>query len=161
MSQTPAWVKKLTPSGPQGHELLAQERAKSNLPVRKVSEFLFGRDGIEKKKRILGILEKEKVFDKSQNYFAGRTERFKTALARAKRFRQLTVQYKWSDEEILIAADLISEPGPYGLHQSMFLVSNFALKKRTARNFEACATHNINWCTIHRQLPIDASLFFL
>lgn len=122
MAPNPDWVKQLKPSGPQGHELLEQERAKSNIPVQKLSEFLFTKEVLERKARVLKVLESEKVFDKSQNYFAGRIDRFETALARAKRLRQLTVKNGWSQDDFRMASDLISEPGPYGLHESMFLV---------------------------------------
>ena len=115
-------MKKLTPSGPQGSDLLKQERAQSNIPVEKLSEFLFSEEVLARQERILAILQAEKVFDKSQNYFNGREARFETALARAKRMRQLAVQHKWSQEEYLMASELVSEPGPYGLHASMFLV---------------------------------------
>ena len=124
MAPTPQWVKDLKPSGPQGHELLEQERAKSKVPVEQLSRFLFTREGLERKHRILKILEQEKVFDKSQNYFAGRVDRFESALARAKKLRQLTVHHGWSVDDFRAATDLISEPGPYGLHESMFLVRN-------------------------------------
>lgn len=115
-------MKKLTPSGPQGSELLEQERAQSNVPVQKLSEFLFSKEVLERQERVLGILKAEKVFNKSQNYFNGREARFQTALARAKRMRQLAVQHRWSQDEYMMASELISEPGPYGLHASMFLV---------------------------------------
>lgn len=118
----PNWVKKLTPSGPQGSELLEQERAQSNVPVEKLSEFLFTKEVLDRQDKTLSVLNAEKVFDKSQNYFAGREARFETALARAKRMRQLAVQHKWSQDEFMMASELISEPGPYGLHASMFLV---------------------------------------
>lgn len=128
MSPTPEWVKKLTPSGPQGHELLAQERAKSNIPVAELSKFMFTAEALQTKHKILEILQNEKVFDKSQNYFAGRVDRFHTALARAKRMRQLSVKYGWSQDEVMVANNLISEPGPYGLHESMFLVCSSTLE---------------------------------
>ena len=118
----PAWVKKLTPSGPQGSELLKQERAQSNVPVQRLSEFMFTKDVLDRQEKVLGVLKAEKVFNKQQNYFAGREDRFQTALARAKRMRQLAVEHKWSQDEYLMASDLISEPSPYGLHASMFLV---------------------------------------
>ena len=121
----PPWVKKLQPSGPQGSELLQQERSQSNLPVEKLSEFLFTKDVIDRQDRILQILTSESVFDKSQNYFDGRVERFQTALARQKRLTQLSVKHNWSQDEYLMASELISEPGPYGLHVSMFLVCDF------------------------------------
>lgn len=122
VSMAPLWVKKLTPSGPQGSELLEQERAQSNVPVKKLSEFLFTKEVLARQERVLDILKAEKVFNKSQNYFDGREARFQTALARAKRHRQLAIQHRWSQDEYMMASELISEPGPYGLHASMFLV---------------------------------------
>ena len=119
----PAWVKNLRPSGPQGSELLEKERDQSNIAVERLSEFLFTKEVLARQDKILGILKKEKTFDKSQNYFDGREARFVTALARAKRLQQLAEQHKWTQDEYIMATDLISEPGPYGLHVSMFLVS--------------------------------------
>ncbi|KAI4723136.1 acyl-CoA oxidase [Aureobasidium sp. EXF-10727] len=123
MAPTPSWVKDLKPAGVQGTELLSQERAKSNVNVQALSTFLFTQEGLDRKHRILKILTQEKVFDKSQNYFAGRIDRFETALARAKRLRQLQVKHNWTDQDKQIANELISEPGPYGLHESMFLIT--------------------------------------
>ncbi|KAL6715032.1 hypothetical protein ACLMJK_007293 [Lecanora helva] len=119
----PSWVNKLKPSGPQGTELLDQERAQSRVPVEKLSEFLFTKEVLDRQDRILNILRNEKVFDKSQNYFSGREERFQRALARAKRLRQVAVENKWTQDEYMMASELISEPGPYGLHASMFLIT--------------------------------------
>lgn len=119
----PQWVKDLKPSSPQGSELIKAEREKSNISVEKLSNFLFTKEVLERQSRILGILQAEPVFDKSQNYFDGRVDKFKTALARAKKMRQLQVKHNWNRDEYMMASDLISEPGPYGLHATMFLVS--------------------------------------
>ena len=121
MPTNPDWVKALKPSGPQGSELLEQERGRSNLNIDQLSEFMFTTEHLERKARILKILQKDPVFDKSQNYFQGRNTRIQTALARAKRLRQLTVQHKWSDLDKRAADDLLSEPTPYALHDGMFL----------------------------------------
>ncbi|PIG87868.1 fatty-acyl coenzyme A oxidase (Pox1) [Aspergillus arachidicola] len=102
-SPPPAWVQALKPAGPQGSELLAQERAQQQ--------------------QILSILESDKVFDKSENYTLGRTEKIQRALAKAKRLQQLAVQHKWSQDDYYMANELLSEPTPYGLHASMFLVT--------------------------------------
>lgn len=118
----PSWVQKLRPSDPQGSELLHQERGQSTLPVEKLSEFLFTREVLDRQDKILSILTSDKVFDKSQNYFDGRIERFQTALKRQKRLQQLSVQHNWSRDDYIMASELISEPGPYGLHVTMFLV---------------------------------------
>ncbi|KAK5697184.1 hypothetical protein LTR97_007319 [Elasticomyces elasticus] len=123
MSTPPQWVKALKPSGPQGSELLEAERQKSNVNVDTLSTFLHTSEGIARKQRVLKILQSEPVFDKSQNYFAGRIDRFETALARAKRLRQIAVKHNWTNDDRMAANDLISEPGPYGLHESMFLIT--------------------------------------
>jgi acyl-CoA oxidase len=123
MPSNPSWVKALKPSGPQGSDLLKQERSKSNLDVDRLANFMFTKEVLERDQKLLKILEAEEVFDKSQNYFRGRNERIQAALARGKRLRQLSVKYNWSKEEYQVANDLISEPTPYGLHASMFLVS--------------------------------------
>lgn len=123
MSTTPKWVQDLRPSSPQGSELLRAEREKSNLSIDNLSKFLFSADVLTRRQKILKILQAEKVFDKSHNYFDGRVDRFKTALARSKKLRQLEIQHKWTRQDLLDASDLISEPGPYGLHASMFLTT--------------------------------------
>ena len=123
MPSNPAWVKALQPSGPQGSQLLENERAKSSLNVDQLAEFMFTADVLQRQKKILDILQNEKVFNKSQNYFQGRVTRIEASLAKAKRLRQLSVQHKWTAEEYQTANDLISEPTPYGLHASMFLVT--------------------------------------
>lgn len=122
MSPTPQWVKNLKPSPPQGTDLIEAERAKSRISVDKLSNFLFTKEVLDRQQRILNILQADKIFDKSQNYFDGRVDRFKTALARAKRLRQLQVKHNWNRDEYMTANELISEPGPYGLHASMYLV---------------------------------------
>lgn len=123
VAAVPQWVKDLKPAGPQGSELLTQERSKSNINIDKLSEFLFTKEGLARKHAILDLLQNEKVFDKSQNYFAGRIDRFETALARAKRLRQIYEQHNWTQEDKMMANELISEPGPYGLHESMYLIT--------------------------------------
>jgi len=123
MPSNPSWVKALKPSGPQGSEILQQERSKSNLDVDQLADFMFTKEVLERNQRLLKILEAEQVFEKSQNYFRGRNERIQAALARGKRLRQLSVKYKWSKEDYQVANELISEPTPYGLHASMFLVT--------------------------------------
>lgn len=117
----PDWVQALKPSGVQGTELLQQERAKSDVDVDRVADFLFTREVLERKAKLLKTLQSHKVFDKSANYFNGRTERIKAALARGKKLRQLSIEHKWTPDEYVTANDLIGEPTPYGLHEHMFL----------------------------------------
>jgi acyl-CoA oxidase len=85
-----------------------------------VSEFLFSKEHLEDKRRILKLLEQEAVFDKSPDYYAGRSDRFERALARAKRMRQLKVEHNWSQDDLYLAMNLVSDSGAYILHDGMF-----------------------------------------
>ncbi|CEI66178.1 Peroxisomal acyl-coenzyme A oxidase 1 [Fusarium venenatum] len=117
----PDWVKALTPSGPQGSELIAKERAQSDINVDQLATFLFTKEVLQRNAKILKILQDDPVFDKSQNYFRGRTDRLEAALARGKHLKRLSDKHNWTEEEHHVANDLISEPTPYGLHATMFL----------------------------------------
>jgi acyl-CoA oxidase len=90
--------------------------------VEKLSELLHSKEVLERRKRVLAVLESEKVFDKSQNHSQGRVERLTGSLARAKQLRQLKLANNWSDEEVYTANELVAEPTVYALHASMFLV---------------------------------------
>ncbi|GKZ21753.1 fatty-acyl coenzyme A oxidase [Aspergillus brasiliensis] len=122
-SPPPDWVKALKPAEPQGSQLLQQERDQSNVAVDKLAELLHTKEALARQDHLLSILQAEKVFDKSQNHTQGRTERIQRSLAKAKRLQQLSVQHKWSQEELHAANELLGEPTPYGLHASMFLVT--------------------------------------
>lgn len=117
----PDWVQALVPSGTQGTKLLEQERTSSDINADQVAKFLFTSENLERNAKILKILKSHDVFDKRNNYFHGRTERIKAALARGKKLRQLSVEHNWTPHEYVVANELISEPTPYGLHEHMFL----------------------------------------
>ena len=119
----PSWVQDLVPSSPQAADLLSQERAKSSIDVERLSNFLFTQEVLQRKERVLQVLQNDKTFDKSGNYFDGRVERYKTALTRSKRLRNLTLKHGWSPEDYAAAMDLIGEPVSYALHTSMYIVS--------------------------------------
>ncbi|KAI1084091.1 fatty-acyl coenzyme A oxidase [Whalleya microplaca] len=123
MASSPEWVKKLVPAEPQGADLLAKERSASNINVDQLAEFMFTKEALELRERILKILVADPVFDKSQNYFQGRDARIEASLAKAKRLQQLSVKHNWTQDENFCANELLSEPTPYGLHASMFLVT--------------------------------------
>lgn len=122
MSPAPDWVKKLKPSGPQGSELLQQERDQSNVSVGKLAELLHTKEVLERQDRVLSIVEPEKVFDKALSHSLGRVERLKGSLAKAKRLHQLKIRHGWSEDDFIMANNLVGEPTVYGLHASMFLV---------------------------------------
>ena len=123
MPTNPAWVKALSESGRPGKKCLELEREKSNVDVDKLATHLFTNEVLERNARLLEILQADPVFDKTQNYFRGRSSRIEASLARGKRLRQLSVKHKWTKEEYNAANELIAEPTPYGLHASMFLIT--------------------------------------
>ncbi|KAK6210552.1 hypothetical protein LQW54_006160 [Pestalotiopsis sp. IQ-011] len=123
MPPNPDWVKKLTPAAPQGADLLAAERASSNINVDQLADYMFTKETLAMRDNILRVLTADPVFDKSQNYFQGREDRIKASLGKGKRLQQLSVKHNWSQEEYQCANDLLSEPTPYGLHATMFLVT--------------------------------------
>lgn len=111
----------LVPKGTPTARLLERERSKASFDSGQLAEYLFGREWLERKDKLLNILEKEEAFDKSRLPYLGRTERFRFALRKEKRFVQLMNEQKWTAEEMTMAEWLLDMPGPFGLHKSMFL----------------------------------------
>jgi acyl-CoA oxidase len=116
LTNAPRWVQALSPASPQGPELISLERSKSNVSVSALSELLFTAPELEMRRRVVEILSREPVFDKSRNYFEGREEKFKMALERGKRLRQLQVEHGWDHMTYQVASAYLGEPNPYGLH---------------------------------------------
>lgn len=121
MPSNPDWVKRLQPAAPQGTDILSSERAKSNINVDQLAEFLFSRKTLQQRDNLVKILSSEAVFDKSKNYFQAREDRILTSLARGKRLQQLTEKHKWTNEEFEHAIQLISEASPLAMHYKMFM----------------------------------------
>ena len=121
--QLPAWVQSLTASlGSEGNDLTL-DRSKSDIDVERLADVLFTAEVRERRCQILSILEADRVFDKSRNHYLGPVDKLRVAIGRGKRLHQLAVEHAWSDEDYQIAADLVGEPDPYGLHASLFLVT--------------------------------------
>lgn len=121
MPSNPDWVKKLKPASPQGTDLLAEERAKSNANVDQLAEFLFTKKTLQQRDNLTKILSSEQVFDKSQNYYQGREDRILTSLARGKRLQQLTEKHRWTTQEFEHAIQLMGEASPLSMHYKMFM----------------------------------------
>ena len=121
--QHPEWVQELQKLGCKDRHLLQSEREKSNVNISRLGDLLFTKSFLERKESILDVLRADPAFEKSRNHYLGPTEKLEIALTRGKRLRQLAVEHCWSEDDYQIAADLISEPDPYGLHASLFLVT--------------------------------------
>ena len=122
MERRPAWVTDLEKA--YDHEdILSLDRSKSNFDGQSLANVLFTANFLERRQHILDILKIEPVFEKSRNHYLGPVEKLQVAIQRGNRLRQLRAQYAWSDDDYQIAADLIGEPDPYGLHASLFLLT--------------------------------------
>ncbi|CAO2656682.1 Nn.00g054850.m01.CDS01 [Neocucurbitaria sp. VM-36] len=154
MPTNPDWVKSLRPSGPQGSDVLAAERASSTVNIDELASFMFTDKVLRENAQILSILEAEPVFNKSDNYFLGRVERMKAALARGKKLQQLTVKHGWSDDQYQVAYDLIGEPTPYGLHVGMFTktLKEQSTVEQRVRYLEKAANYEIIGCYAQTEL---------
>ena len=115
------WSKDLKPAASaDGAAILSRERQKSDVDVEKLSESLFGKAYLERQRRIVEILGKEKVFSKATQANLSRPDRYALGLARGKRMRQLMNEHRWSEEDLLMAEYLIDDILPYHLHISLF-----------------------------------------
>jgi acyl-CoA oxidase len=104
----------------QGSTILASERAKSDIDIGSLATHLFGEEHLARQKRVLSIVQKEKVFSKTNQANLSRPDRYKLGLARGKRMRQLMDAHGWNDADLLMAEYLVDDIQPYHLHMSLF-----------------------------------------
>ncbi|EEQ85754.2 acyl-CoA oxidase [Blastomyces dermatitidis ER-3] len=100
----------LNPAAPDGATILANERARSSIPVEKFSRYLLTSKYIEQQNRILKAN-------------LARPDLYKLALARAKWIRQLKDKVGWNDDEYQMAATLCDDVLPYYLHTAIFIAT--------------------------------------
>ncbi|PKY04427.1 acyl-CoA oxidase [Aspergillus campestris IBT 28561] len=117
----PDFTDKLRPKQPDGPEILTLERVGSDIAIGELAHHLLGQDGfLERQTRILPIVQKEPLFDKTRQQNLSRPERFKLALARAKQLRRLSDQHVWTLQEYKLAEYLVDDVSPYMLQMEMF-----------------------------------------
>ncbi|KAK5442726.1 hypothetical protein LTS15_010933 [Exophiala xenobiotica] len=114
------FTSRLKPAPPDGAATIKQERARSDLDADKLGQHLHGKTYLQRQQRILAIIVKDKLFDKSQQANLSRQDRYKLGLARGKRLRQLQDVHGWDDEDFLMAEYLVDDVQPYHLHISLF-----------------------------------------
>ncbi|KAF9312334.1 hypothetical protein BGZ91_006559 [Linnemannia elongata] len=101
---------------------IAAERAKCTFDPSQLTALFYG--GEEKMKRLKAIeamVDREPVFDRTDRYFLGRTERFKRALPMVKRYVELRNEHGLTPEESAHFKVYIDDYIPVHLHESMFL----------------------------------------
>ncbi|KAL4783289.1 hypothetical protein BJX76DRAFT_368525 [Aspergillus varians] len=120
----PDFTDNLRPSQPDGPELLARERAQSNIPVDALASHLLDHDGfLERQSKLLPIVQNEVLLNKSQQQNLSRPDRFKLGLARGKLLRRLADKYQWTPEEHEMAEYLVDDVSPFFLHMGMFVTT--------------------------------------
>ncbi|KAL4919229.1 acyl-CoA dehydrogenase/oxidase [Aspergillus aurantiobrunneus] len=120
----PDFTDNLRPSQPDGPELLAAERAQSDIPVDELANHLLGHDGLlSRQSKVLPILQNEPLLTKSHQQNLSRPDRFKLALARGKLLRRLADKHNWTQEEHETAEYLVDDVSPYMLHMGMFITT--------------------------------------
>lgn len=115
---------KLRPAAPDGPEVLAGERAQSDLDVEQLSRHLLSRNGfLERQRRIVPILQSYPVFCKKNQLNLARPDRYHLGLARAKALRRVSVEHGWDTEDFKMAEYLVDEMSPFHLQHTMFVTS--------------------------------------
>ncbi|KJF60106.1 acyl-CoA oxidase [Coccidioides immitis RS] len=123
MADKPDWSAALRPAPPGGATIIAQERARSIIPVDQLAGYLLTPDFLERQDRVLKVLLKEPVFKKANQANLSRPDRYKLGLARGKKIRQLKEKLGWDEEDYHMAAYLCDDVLPYHLHTAMFITT--------------------------------------
>ncbi|EFW16660.1 acyl-CoA oxidase [Coccidioides posadasii str. Silveira] len=123
MADKPDWSAALRPAPPDGATIIAQERARSSIPVDQLAGYLLTPDFLERQDRVLKVLLKEPVFKKTNQANLSRPDRYKLGLARGKKIRQLKEKLGWDEEDYHMAAYLCDDVLPYHLHTAMFITT--------------------------------------
>ncbi|BGP26994.1 hypothetical protein JCM10295v2_005956 [Rhodotorula toruloides] len=109
------------PLGTSGSRLLEIERSKASFSPADLEKYIYGDAAIERRNRILPVVENEPAFDKSQIHYMDRGAKYRHGLAKEKRLVQLTRELGWTAEDVRTAEELLDMPAAFGLHNSMFL----------------------------------------
>ncbi|KAI0744477.1 peroxisomal oxidase [Earliella scabrosa] len=104
----------------QNIEDMKRGRQQSSVDSNALSAFLWGEREWHARQRIVSVLSRDPVFDKSRRPFLTRTQLYERALAITNRLHELQAVNKWSAEEANIAFKVVDEPLPIALHMAAF-----------------------------------------
>jgi acyl-CoA oxidase len=120
----PDFTDKLKPRY-DGTATLQAERDQSDINVNELAKHLLSRDGfLERQKKVLDVLSKDKLFKKDQQLNLSRPERYHLALARAKAVQRIIRAHDWNHDDYKMCEYLVDEMSPYHLHMTMFGMSS-------------------------------------
>lgn len=117
----PDFTDNLKPAQPDGPTILAKERDQSNVPIEELAKHLLSNDDfLGRQERVLRVLEKDPLFNKTKQYNLSRPERYQLGLARAKKLRRYADQHGWDAEDHAMGQYLCDDVSPYMVHFAMF-----------------------------------------
>ena len=119
----PDFTDSLKPAS-DGTAILDKERSQSDVPEQELSRHLLSRDDfLGRQQRILKILEKDPLFNKTKQFNLSRPERYQLGLARSKKLRRYEDQYGWDREDVSMAQYLCDDVSPFMVHYAMFVTT--------------------------------------
>jgi acyl-CoA oxidase len=91
----------LQPAKPTGPDTLAKERNQSSIDANALGDHLLSSDGfLDRQRRILQAVQKEKLLSKEKQQNLSRPDRYKLGLARAKLLRRMQDKYSWNEDDL-------------------------------------------------------------
>ena len=107
-----------------GTAILTKERSQSDVPEEELSKHLLSRNGfLDRQKRILRVLGKDPLFNKTKQFNLSRPERYQLGLARAKKLRRYADQHGWDGDDHSMAQYLCDDVNPFMVHFAMFVTT--------------------------------------
>ncbi|KAG2226088.1 hypothetical protein INT45_011705 [Circinella minor] len=153
-NNVPTKFPNLQPKAPNGTDLLQIERSKASFDVNTLSKFSYGEEFLNRKEKILRIIESDPAFEKSQRFFQSRHERMTHAYEKDKRTIELSEELGWDDEDRHIVNFLYDQPSPYSLHYTMFVptLANQCNEEQKKVFYERALRHEIIGCYAQTEL---------
>lgn len=102
----------LDENAPSGSDLLSLERCKASFEVQKLTEFMYTKAWLEKRDRVLAVIERDPGFSKDHRYYQSRDARLKSGYNKDKRIIELAKEHQWGPEERRVATFLYDQSTP-------------------------------------------------
>ncbi|KAH9914088.1 acyl-CoA oxidase [Epithele typhae] len=99
---------------------MKEARRKSSVDCTALHAYLHGMRDWDMRRRIVGVLSADPVFDKSCRSFLTRTQAYERALEMTRRVHELQDIHHWTQEELGMAIRVLDEPLPLQLHVTAF-----------------------------------------
>ncbi|KAJ4480822.1 peroxisomal oxidase [Lentinula aciculospora] len=100
---------------------MTNARNKTSINVLSVKQFIYnGQEELQRKDKLIDIISKDPVFDKSKREWMTRTEKYTRGLRMINRIHELEHSLGWSKEGTAVATSLLDDPLPISLHMTAF-----------------------------------------